>query len=79
MLIKIIIIVWLLAVIVALFTSGTFLVKDPSNRRRTLIGLTVRVALSVSLIAFIVLSYAMGWLQPHGAYRAPKPPVTISP
>jgi len=72
MLVKVIIVILLLAIVAALVTSGSFLVKDPSNRRRTVMALTVRVALSVLLIAFLVLSYRMGWIEPHGAYRVPK-------
>jgi hypothetical protein len=43
-----------------------FLVKDPSSSRRTLTGLKLRVALSVTLILFVLLSYSLGWISPHG-------------
>lgn len=63
---KIIIVVLLVAILVALFTSMVFLVRDPSTRKRTLMGLKIRVALSITLIVFVLLSYYMGWIQPHG-------------
>lgn len=66
MLVKTIIVVLLLAAVVALLASMVFLVRDPSSRRRTLTGLKIRIALSVTLLAFIVFSYFMGWIQPHG-------------
>jgi hypothetical protein len=69
MIVKTIVIVLLLAIIGALIAGGTFLVKDPGNRRRMLNSLKLRVALSVTLILFLVLSYAMGWLKPHGIYQ----------
>ena len=69
MLVKTIIVVLLIAVVVALLTSMIFLVRDPSSRRRTLIGLKIRIALSVTLLIFVVLSYFMGWIHPHGLLR----------
>jgi len=74
MLVKTIVIVLLLAIVGALIAGGTFLVKDPSNRRRTLNSLKLRVALSVTLILFLLLSYFMGWIKPHTAYRVPRAP-----
>ena len=63
---KVVIVVLLVAILTALFTSMVFLVKDPSNRKRTLVGLKIRVALSISLLIFVLFSYYMGWIQPHG-------------
>lgn len=65
MLVKIIIVILLLAIVASLMTSMVFLVKDSSDRRRTLTGLKVRVALSITLVIFVVFSYYMGWLHPH--------------
>lgn len=80
MLVKIIIILLLLAVLVTLFTSATFLVKDGSDKRRVLTSLKIRVALSATLILFVLLSYFMGWIQPHGAHREPiRPAAEASP
>lgn len=79
MLVKTIVIVLLLAIVGALIAGGTFLVKDPSNRRRTLNSLKLRVALSITLILFLLLSYFMGWIQPHAAYRVSKPAAESAP
>jgi hypothetical protein len=63
---KIVVIVLLLAIVASLLSSMVFLVKDPSSSRRTLTGLKLRVALSVTLILFVLLSYSLGWISPHG-------------
>lgn len=67
MLAKGIVIALLLAIVATLMTSMVFLVKDPSSKRRTLTGLKVRVALSITLIVFLLVSYQMGWIRPHPA------------
>ncbi|MGH8445013.1 MAG: DUF2909 family protein [Solimonas sp.] len=64
--VKIVIVVLLVAIVTSLMTSMVFLVRDPSSKRRTLTGLKVRIALSITLLLFVVLSYLMGWIQPHG-------------
>lgn len=66
MLAKIVVIVLLLAIVGTLLTSMVFLVKDESGKKRTLTALKIRVALSITLVAFVMLAYYMGWLQPHG-------------
>ncbi|TJY58958.1 DUF2909 domain-containing protein [Sinimarinibacterium sp. CAU 1509] len=68
MLAKIVIVVLLLAILGALMTSMLFLVRDGSERKRTLTGLKIRVALSVTLILFLMLAYHQGWIHPHGIY-----------
>jgi hypothetical protein len=63
---KAIIVVLLIAVVTSLLVSVIFLIRDPSSRRRALLSLKIRVALSITLLLFIVFSYFMGWIQPHG-------------
>jgi hypothetical protein len=71
MLAKTVMIVLLLAVISALFISVYFLVNDSGDKRRALGALKVRVALSVTLIVFLIVAYAMGWIHPHEALTIP--------
>jgi hypothetical protein len=68
MLVKLIIILFLLGIVASLFSGLYFLLKDPStaDNRRTVRALTIRVALSIALALFLVLSYFMGWIHPHG-------------
>lgn len=63
---KIVVVGLLFAIVATLFSGFFFLVKDDSGRRRLLTALKVRVALSITLLAFLALSYTQGWLVPHG-------------
>jgi hypothetical protein len=65
-LVKIVIVVLLLAILASLMTSMSFLIRDDSGRRRTLTALKLRVALSITLLLFVLLSWHMGWIEPHG-------------
>lgn len=79
MIVKTIVVLLLLAIVGSLIAGGAFLVKDPANGRRMLNSLKLRVALSVTLILFLVLSYAMGWIKPHAAMPLPPPTATQPP
>jgi hypothetical protein len=63
---KAFVIVMLAAIIVALFTALVFLFRDRGRGTRMVTALTIRVGLSVALVAFLVLSYYMGWISPAG-------------
>jgi len=63
---KVFVVAALLAIIVALFTALVFLFRDRGRGTRVVWMLTVRVALSVSLVAFLIFSYYMGWVGPGG-------------
>lgn len=61
-----VIIVLLLAILASLATAMVFLIRDHSDRKRTVRALTVRVALSVTLIVVLLIGIYTGWIQPHG-------------
>ena len=63
---KIIVIAGLIAVIVSLFSALYYLYQDKGHGMRMVRMLAVRVALSASLVAFLVISYRMGWIPPTG-------------
>lgn len=63
---KIIVVSILIAIVVALFSALVFLYRDRGHGKRVVWLLTVRVALSVTLVAFLVLSHYMGWIGPRG-------------
>ena len=63
---KIIVILGLVAVVIALFTALVFLYRDQGSRNRIVVALAVRVGLSISLVAFLLFSYWMGWISPGG-------------
>ena len=63
---KIVVILGLVAVVVALFTALVFLYRDAGRGKRVVWMLTLRVALSASLVAFLVFSWWMGWIGAGG-------------
>lgn len=66
---KIAVVLMLLAVMAALFSGLFFMLRDGSDKRRTVRALSWRVGLQAALIGFLVLSYFMGWIQPHNLGR----------
>jgi len=67
MITKIIVILFLIAIIGSLFSGLFFLMKDKGASERTVKALTVRVSLSVLLFILLMIGFATGLLQPHGA------------
>jgi hypothetical protein len=68
---KIVIVVMLVAVLGALAGAGVFMLRkgDPDKPRHNnhmARALALRVALSVALFLFILLSWYMGWVRPTG-------------
>jgi heme/copper-type cytochrome/quinol oxidase subunit 4 len=61
-----IVIIALIAVVTALFSALVFLYRDRGHGNRVVIALAIRVALSMALIAFLVFSWWLGWIQPGG-------------
>ena len=54
------------AVIVSLFSALYFLYRDRGHGERMVKALAIRVALSATLVLFLVVSYKMGWIAPTG-------------
>lgn len=69
MLFKLVIAVLLIAIVVSLFSGLLFMMKDSSGSKRTVRALTVRVALSATLIILLILGTQLGWIHPHGLSR----------
>jgi len=63
---KIVVILVLIAIVIALFWALFFLYRDRGHGTRMVKALAIRVALSIGLVAFLVVSYYMGWIQPGG-------------
>ncbi len=49
-------------VVISLFSGLYFMYRDKGKSRRTVIALTIRVALSVTIFAIIIVGYFMGWI-----------------
>ncbi len=65
---KIIVVLFLFAIIASLGSGLFYLVKDKGSSNRTVRALTVRISLSVLLFVLLMLGYLTGLLQPHGIH-----------
>ena len=67
---KIVIVLFLLAVVAALASAGVLMLRKPTasdpNGARMARALAVRVGLSVAIFLLVLLAYWMGWIQPSG-------------
>jgi hypothetical protein len=67
---KTVMVLMFVAVLGALASAGLFMLRkgDPTQPRKNHMAraLAVRVALSVALFLFILLSWRMGWVRPTG-------------
>jgi hypothetical protein len=57
---KVVIVLLLVAVVASLFSGLYFLYKDKGQSRRVVVSLTIRVALSITVFAILLLSYHFG-------------------
>lgn len=62
---KILIGVLLLLVLVSLFSGLYFMYKDKGNSKRVVTALTIRVALSITIIVIVIASYFLGLIPPR--------------
>lgn len=52
-------------ILIALGSALVFLIRDRGSTNRTVNALTVRVALSVTLLMAIWLAWWLGWIEPR--------------
>ena len=55
-----------LLIIISLFSSLFFLIKDKGNKKRVVNALKVRIGLSVLLFIILIFMNMNGYIQPHG-------------
>ena len=73
MLIKILTILFLLAILYSLASSLFFLVIDKGEGDRTVKRLTWRIGLSLALFLLLWGAHEIGWIEPNsGPVRAPQ-------
>jgi hypothetical protein len=65
---KIIVILFLIAILGSLSSGLFYLIKDKGTSDRTVRALTLRISLSVLLFVLLMLGYLTGLLQPHGLH-----------
>ncbi|MCH8177437.1 MAG: twin transmembrane helix small protein [Proteobacteria bacterium] len=73
MVIKFILLFLLLLIVLSLGAGMFSLIKDSGETDRTVKFLTYRIILSIVAIVILVVSFLMGWIQPHGLLP-PAPP-----
>ncbi|MBL0121201.1 MAG: twin transmembrane helix small protein [Betaproteobacteria bacterium] len=59
---KITLVILLFLVVLSLFSGLYFMYRDKGQSRRTVIALTIRVALSVTIFLIVIAGYFMGWI-----------------
>ncbi len=70
--IKILTILFLIAILYSLASSFIFLVKDKGEGGRTIKRLSWRMGLSIVLFLFLWGAYQLGWIEPNsGPVRVP--------
>jgi hypothetical protein len=65
-LVRTVVIVGLVLIVISLGTALYFLYHDRGQGTRMVKALAIRVALSASLIAFLLISYHYGWIGENG-------------
>ncbi|MCB1837041.1 MAG: twin transmembrane helix small protein [Alcanivoracaceae bacterium] len=71
--VKIIALLLLAAAVVSLFHALTSMMKNESAGGKTVRALAWRVAFSVLVFLFLLLSMYMGWVTPHGVNPVQAP------
>lgn len=66
---KILIPIAFVLIIGCLALALVFLMKDKGKTNRTVHALALRVALSITLFAIILISHKMGWISPTGIHQ----------
>ncbi len=64
--VKVIIILLLVLILLSLAASLFSIVKTDGHSDSTIKFLTWRIGLSILAFVFIIFSFFMGWIQPHG-------------
>jgi len=68
--IKVVVVIIFLVILASLGTALFHLARYQNASPKIARALTVRIALSVVLIALLFVFYRLGWIQPHGLKRA---------
>ena len=65
MLVKSIVVLVMIAILISLFRSGYYLVKDAGKTERNLMSLKWRIGLSIALFVALFIGFALGYIKPH--------------
>lgn len=65
MLLKSFIFILMIGILISLFSSLVFLMKDSGDKNRMVKALTMRIGLSIILFIVLLLAYTFGIIKPH--------------
>ena len=63
---KAVMLILFLGIIFSLGSALTSMTRKGGNPRAMVNALTVRIALSITLVVFLLLGWALGWIEPGG-------------
>lgn len=63
---KVVIALGFVAIIGSLMSALFFMMRDKGRTRNTVRALGLRVALSIALFIFLLVSYQLGWIESRG-------------
>jgi Protein of unknown function (DUF2909) len=72
MIMKIVVVLLLVTIIYCLGSAVFFMLRDNASPKSMAKALTWRIGLSLALFLFLLLSYFMGWIAPHGIVVMPR-------
>ncbi len=70
MLMTAIVVLFLIIIFISLMSALYYLIHDRQGSTRMVKALTVRIGLSLTLFILLLVSFAMGWIQPHAISRS---------
>ncbi|MEC9190841.1 MAG: DUF2909 domain-containing protein [Pseudomonadota bacterium] len=62
---KFIVISLFILILISLFSSMFFLIKDKGQKRRVVNTLLIRIILSIILFIILIILYQMGYIEPN--------------
>ncbi len=65
--VKAVIVLFIFTIFISLGSALYYLVQDKGESQRTIRALTWRIGLSFLLFVLLLIAFALGWIQPHGA------------
>ncbi len=74
MLLKIIVIALLIIILYCLGSAVVHLAKGDGSAEKMAKALTWRIVISLVLFLFLILSFSLGWIHPHGVFPAAGAP-----
>lgn len=58
---RVIVLIFIFLILASLFSALYYLIKDKGQSQRTVKALTIRIVLSITLFALLMLGFYFGW------------------